>query len=144
MAEAQPIRESARLHRRDTRRHILLPAMAVALLLLVCIVGVLLMPRRAQVSAVSDFVLTILVLCPLALCFLPVTVLSIGAVFGMSRAHEAMKSPLYRLEDYSNAMVERTETMTERVNRQTINISARFGAVYKLLGTFEPSEDSDE
>ena len=76
---------------------------------------------------------------------LPITIVSVFAVFGMSRAHEAMKKPLYRLEDYSHSMVERTETVTGQVNQQTINISARFGAVYKLLGMFEtPEESADE
>lgn len=144
MAEAQPIRESARQHRRDTRWYIILPAVVVFLLLAVCLAAVLLLPRRAQVSFVSDFVLTIMVLCPMVLCFLPFTILSFAAVIGMNGAHEALKRPLYRLEDYSKVMVERTETVTEQVNRQTINISARFGAVHKLLETFEPPEETSD
>ena len=145
MAEAQAVRESARQHRRDMWRTIILPAAIIFLLVAACIAGVLLMPRRAQVSVVSDFMFTILMLCPLALCMLPITIFSVAAIFGMNRAHEAMKRPLYRLEDHSNSMVERVETVTGQVNQQTINISARFGAVYKLLGLFEtPEESADE
>jgi membrane protein implicated in regulation of membrane protease activity len=144
MAGAQPIRESVRQHRRDTRRYIILPTVVVFLLLAGGLGAVLVRLRWAQVSIVSDFALTIMVLCPMVLCFLPVTIISVVAVFGMNRAHDAMKRPFYRLEDYSKAMVERTETVTGQVNRQTINISARFGAVYKLLSILEPPEESSD
>ena len=144
MARAQSVRESARQHRRDSLRQIVVPILLVFLLLIAIVAGVLLLPRRAQVSLVSDFVLTILVLCPMVLCFLPVTILSVVAVFGLNRVHEVMKRPLYRLEDYSNVMAERTESVTSQVNRQTIQISARFGAVYKLLSIFEPPEETTD
>ena len=141
MAGGQSVRESARQHRRDTWWRIIAPTIIVFLLLMAILGGVLLLPRLAQVSIVSDFVLTILVLCPLVLCFLPVTILSVVAIFGLNRAHNALKRPLYRLEDYSKTMAERTESVTEQVNRQTIQISARFGALYKVIDKLEPPKD---
>lgn len=144
MVDSQLPRESVRQHRRDTRRHIILPAFFALLLIVICLVAVLLLPRRSQVSIVSDTMLTVFVLCPLAICFMPITILFIGAIFGMNRAHDALARPLTRLEDYSKTLTERTGVVTDQVNQQTINLSARLGVLDKLLDVFEMPKEDDE
>ena len=138
------IREPTRLHRRDTLRYIVLPIALVLLLIIVCLAGVLLMPRRVQVGTVSNVMLMVLMLCPAVICLLPVTIAAVVGVFGMNRVHDAVANPLKQLENRSATLAEKVESTTERINRKTIDVSARFGVVHKLLGTFEKPEDYHE
>lgn len=138
------IREPTRLHRRDTLRYIVLPMAGVLLLIIVCVAGVLLMPRRVQVGTVSNVMLMVLMLCPAVICLLPVTIGAVVGVFGMNRVHDAVANPLKQLENRSTTLAEKVESTTERINRKTIDVSVRFGVVHKLLGTFEKPEDYHE
>lgn len=129
-------------HRRETLRLVMLPMILVLIAVIACLVGVLLLPRRAQVSVVSDVMFTVLMLCPAVLCVLPITILTISAIFAMNRAHDAASGPLRRLEDMSARLAERAESSTDALNRQTIGISARLGFLYRLMSNLESDEDN--
>lgn len=144
----QQARASEIQHRRETRRWLLLPMILLALFILAGVVLVVLLARGAQggaqVSIVADLLLSVLMLCPLVLCMLPVTILLIGAVFGMNRVHSAAASPLRRLEDLSETLTQRTRSASATINQKTLDTSARLGFVYRLLGTFgEASNEED-
>ena len=128
-------------HRRDTWLWIIVPLGLLMLLVLAGVVVTVLLPHAAQKSVISNVMLIVLMLCPLAVCTLPLTIGMIAAVFGMNFAHTALAKPLRKVEGYSLMMTERTRTATERINQAAIDVSARFGFVYKLLDTFEEKSD---
>ena len=130
-------------HQRETLRLVILPMSLVVIAVVACLIGVMLLPRRAQVSVVSDVVLTVLMLCPAVLCVLPITILTISGILAMNRAHDAASGPLRRLEDMSARLAERAESSTDMVNRQTIGISARLGFLYRLMSKLESHEDNN-
>ena len=81
-------------HRRETIRYILLPMVGLSVLVLAGAVISLLLPGRLQVSLIADWLLTILFLCPLALCLFPVCILMVAAIVGMNKAHSAIANPM--------------------------------------------------
>ena len=105
---------------------------------------VVMLPRFAQKSLVADWMLAILMLCPLAICMLPLTIMLVASIFGLSRAHDALTGPLRKLDDYSQVMTQRTKQTADVVNQATIEASARLGFVHKVLGTFEEKSGIEE
>ncbi|MBZ0293537.1 MAG: hypothetical protein K8L99_13300 [Anaerolineae bacterium] len=132
-------------HRRETRRLILLPFALGLLLIIACVVVVLLLRRGSQVSLVSDLLVTIFMLCPAVLCMLPITILVIMSAFGMNQVHDLAARPLRQIESYSKLVSNKAAETSAQVSEKTINVSARFGAVYRLLNTFNrlPSSRSE-
>jgi hypothetical protein len=88
--------------------------------------------------------LIVMMLCPAVICLLPITILTLVGALGMSSVHSALARPLKKLEAQSTTLAEKAESTMERINRKTIDISARFGVVHKLLGTFEKPEEPHE
>jgi len=132
-------------HRRETIRGIVLPMLGVGTLILVGVIVVLLLPGRLQVSLIADWLLTILFLCPIALCLFPICILMVLAVVGMNRANQAAVNPLRRLENLSANLKDRAAQATDTINRQTINVSTRWAFIDRWLGIFDPpSSPSDE
>jgi hypothetical protein len=134
-------RPSQREHRRETLRFIILPFAGGVVLLLAGLTLVLLLPQRAQVSIIADWMSTVLILCPLTLCLFPLTAGLWIAVAGMNRLHAAAAKPLYRAEDLSRTLVERTAQTATIVNQQTINTSTRLAFINRLLSVFDPPSD---
>jgi high-affinity K+ transport system ATPase subunit B len=137
------MRESQKRHRRETWWRITVPTLLVVLLIGALVALVIVLPLRAQKSLVSDTMLTVLMLCPAAICLLPLTLLAVIAVFGMNQVHDKLAEALRRVEDYSELMVKKTEQGTDVINRRTIDVAARLAPVHRLLGFFE-DEGKDE
>jgi hypothetical protein len=139
--EASPnrARSAAELARqRDTLRFIILPMAGVGLLVVAGAVIIILLPERLQVSLIADWLLTILFLCPMALCLFPICILMIAAVVGMNRVHDSAAHPLQRLENLSVSVKERSEGAMDAVSRFVIEASVRFAFIERLLGIFDP------
>jgi hypothetical protein len=130
-------------HRRETWLHILLPFLGGILLVAVLLIMALLLPQRAQVSLVADWMLTIFVLCPLALCLLPIYLLMMVAAFGMNKVHDKAASPLKRLEILSRTLAEKTISASESLSRASISLGTRF-AFLDHIWEKSPSEESHE
>lgn len=147
MGSATDRQNSLRVHRREVRRQIILP-FAGGVLLIVALVVVAALQGRTPTSGVSTTMLTVLILCPLALCLLPVYLLLVMAVYGMNRAHSGIARPLRRAEAASLALRERTVSISDRLARQSINLNARFAPLDKLLfSAFDrpaQNEENDE
>ncbi len=141
---SQEPRASEVRHRRETLLLVILPLLLVLLLIIACVVGVLLLPRRDQVSIVSDVMFTLLMLCPAVVCILPVTIGVIAAVFAMNRAHDKAAGPLRRLEDLSLKLAQRADSSTDTINRRTIDFSARLGFLYRWMSVLEGDEDEHD
>ncbi len=124
-------------HSRDTFWMLFLPMLLLVLLVTAGVVVVALFPRRVQVGIVADWMFTVFMLCPLALCTLPITLLMIGAVFGLNRAHGAAARPLRKLTDHSTTLAQRAHSTANQINQRAIDTSARFGWLHRWLGVFE-------
>jgi hypothetical protein len=131
-------------HRRETIRYVILPFALVLLVVIVCLVGVFLLPLRAQVSVVSDVMLTVLMLCPAVVCMLPLAILMVSGVFAMNRAHDAAANPLRRLQAMSARLAARAESTGDTVNQQTIGLSSRLGGLYRFTAVLESDEGDDD
>src|SRR3982751_4009599 len=92
--------ESKKLHRRAVRLEILLP-FAGGLLLIILLVVIAAIAGKTPTSGVANTMLTVLMLCPMALCLLPVYLLLVVAVFGMNRVYNLIAKPLRQLQELS-------------------------------------------
>lgn len=126
------------VHRHETIRYIVLPFIGVGVVLIAGVLLVLLLPGRLQVALIADWLLTILVLCPLVICLFPICILMVAAVVGMNKAHDALANPLRRLENLSETVTYQVSKTTDAINRQTVNASARWAFVDHLLSFFDP------
>ncbi|MGQ9887201.1 MAG: hypothetical protein ACUVSX_01810 [Aggregatilineales bacterium] len=138
LSQPRPLRpDSKAQHLRETRRQILLPLLAGTLLIVVLVGVVLILPRRAQVSIISDFLLTLFVLCPAAVCLLPVTIGLLVAAFGAGRLHDSAAPPLRSLQARTAAMSDRTAALADAVNRRVVAYGGRLGAALRAFDAFE-------
>ena len=130
-------------HRRETWLFILLPFLGGTLLVLALFTLALLLPLRSQVSLVADWMVTVFILCPMAICLLPIYVLMMVAAFGMNKVHDKAASPLKRLEILSRTLMEKTITASESLSRASISLGTRFAFLDHIWGK-SPSEESHE
>lgn len=136
---------SEKLHRRAVRREIVLPFLG-GLLLIIVLMVVAFAAGRTPVSGVANTMLTILILCPMALCLFPIYLVLIVALVGMNRAHNSVAKPLRRLELLTISMRERSYAIADRMARQSINLNARFAPLDRLLfSAFDrPAQQEDD
>ncbi len=128
----------------DLLRWIILPIVGVGALVLAGTISVLLLPERLQVSLIADWLVSVMLLCPLAICLFPVCLLMVLAIVGMNRAHTAASRPLQRVELLSASLRDRTDNVADTVNRQTINASVRFAFLDRLLAIFDPPDSQPD
>jgi hypothetical protein len=124
--------DSQKTHRRAVRREILLP-FAGGVLLVIVLVVIAAAEGAIPTSGVANTMLTLLMLCPLALCFLPVYLLLMLAIVGMNRAHDGISRPLRQLEALTLTLRDRTYSLSDRAARVSINLNSRFAPLDKLL-----------
>ncbi len=132
---------SQQQHRRETILYLIVPMIVAGVLVLAGGVIAFLLPRRLQVSLISDWMLSVFVLCPAVLCLFGICMVLIVAVAAMNRLHELTTKPLDRLEDMSQTVAEKTAKVSEAVNQQTINVSSRFAFIDRFLSVFDIPED---
>jgi predicted PurR-regulated permease PerM len=132
--------EAKRLHRRDTRWRIMLP-LALAFLLIFTLFGLVAFPAesvwRLRASAISDFLVSLLVLCPLILCLFPVYLLTVLLAWWATRLHRGVQPPLERLQtslDQAGSQLQRT---AEMLSHKTIDWSAKLAPLLSLLSFFD-------
>lgn len=136
-------------HRQQTRWEIILPLAAAILVIVLCAAYVgsrAFLPtlnESNRVSLLADWMLLVFMLCPAVICMFPLAMLAVVSAIGMNKAHESLSGLLVKVEDASRLVETRTTSITEQVNQKTIAVSSRFGLIYKLLGTFESPESSE-
>ena len=133
-------------HRRDWQIQIVLPMAAGVVLLILALVAAMLLPRFVQVKAVSDFLVTILLLCPMAICLLPLAlVLTVGALY-MNRVHTGTQGLLGRLVTLSEKFSTRFDSAADTVAHKAIDISVKLAPIEKqVFGAFDrPSNTPNE
>lgn len=125
-------------HRRDVRLQILLPVAGGGLLLLIALIIALLLPQFKQVSAVSNFLTTLLLLCPLAICLLPLALILTVAALYMNRVHDGTAGLLGRLVTISEKVSTRFDSAADVVAHKAIDVSVKLAPVEKqLFGAFD-------
>ena len=136
----------AELHRRETRRQMILPfALAVMLVLAMFGVAALLdgpegMPR---VSIISNFLVSILIICPAIICLFPIYLLIVAAIYGANRLHDRTRSPLERLEKLAGDSADRLEGLTASVSKRAISWNASLAPILNLTRFFDSPEKTD-
>lgn len=113
-------------HRSETLREILLPAGIGLGVLVLAIVAVLVFGRReGQLSLIADFTASLLILCPLALCMLPLALgLAVGAV-AMNRVHGWVDIRLGSVVRGSFSLNRRIDGIMDKLGRFGVEFGAR-------------------
>lgn len=134
-----------RLERRQNRRTVFFPFLLLLLLVFI-IIGILLsLQTPTQVAVVSDFFVTLFVLCPLIICmFIPVVL--IFALMGLvNKLHSKSKSPLRRLEQWTYNIENRVEDWAGMVDSRVLDWAVRFAPIRRILTVFDaPSSESQD
>lgn len=136
-------RPSDRDRQRETLRYLLLPMVVALLVVLLGAAAVMLLPQRSQVSIIADWMMSVLVLCPVVICLFPVCVGLIVAIAAMNRLHDSAAKPLRRAEDWSRTLVDRTTKTTDIVNQRTVSVSSRFAFIDRLFSAFDAPTHGD-
>ena len=138
----QRVDETQKTLRREQRLRIWLPfgIGAAVLVLVVLIVG-----SMPNVSVVSNFVMTILLLCPVVICMLPLYFLLVIAVLGMNKVYNGAAKPLRSLERLTAQLSSRTTSLSDKLARQSINLNARVAPLTtRLEHAFDEGKDDHE
>lgn len=145
MAAAPPQRPTPlKEHRRQTRREIWLPALGGLLLVILMVVIAGLRPQGARTSLIADFMGTIFLLCPAAICLLPIYFVLAIAVGGMNRAHRGAITGLGKLENLSGRLLSSTTRVMDKTARASITVNARLAPLdRKVFSAFDRPEDRD-
>jgi hypothetical protein len=133
MGIERELEASRRRHVRDIWLKIVLPFVAGLLILVLLTALVSIMRSAAQISITADVLVTLLLLCPLALCTLPFSIGLMTLAVMSGRLHGYAKRPLRRGEALSLRMRQRTEVLGERIARASISLNARFAPVGRWM-----------
>lgn len=135
---------SARKHRRESRREIVLPVLGVGLaILLVTVLVVLVFPRQDdQTSIVSGVVLICLTLFPVILCLFLLYAALIASLYYTGRANRATARALRQTQVASRSLTDRVNTTADRANRLSIDFNARFSRFDPILKRFDRRDDT--
>ena len=118
-----------------------LPFIGAFVLLLVLVVSTAAFPDMRQTDLVANFLL-IFVLCPAILCFFPVYLLLVAAVYGMGRLNQGVAKPMMALERLTASVDARTSTISERVAKASITLNARLASIDRAV--FSKFDDHPE
>src|SRR5690606_41491797 len=82
---------------------------------------------------------------PILLCLLPIYVMVLLGVYGMSKLHDGTERPLRKLENLTESLAENIEAISQLVYDKTISFSGVFEPLNKLLTFFDaPSPPTRE
>jgi preprotein translocase subunit SecG len=129
----------------SSRRAVIRPFILTLLVMLAAVMGAALLPRGEQTGIIANLLLTVLILCPLALCLFPVYLLLMFMVIQLQRAHSAAAGGLSRLGHVSISMNSRVERILTRWTRRSIRFNSWFARLDRLaFGIFDrPQNETD-
>jgi len=131
--------------RRQTRRYVLFPFLLLIVVLILIVVIMMSLRTPTQVAVVSDFLVTLFVLCPLVICLFPLVMLMFFLIALMSKLHSGTKSPLRRIESWTHKAEQRVEKWTQLADNRILNWAVRLAPIHKILTIFdEPTPPSQE
>jgi high-affinity K+ transport system ATPase subunit B len=125
------------------RREVYLPLGLSSGVILICTIILLLLPTRAQVSLVTDWLWTFLVLLPLVICLIPLAIGAVVLVVAAARLPGMARRPLRRGQAAVQGASDRFSAVTEQIHNVLIDVSARLAAVESFVPLEEtPPEPS--
>lgn len=137
-------RPSEQQHRRDTLLQIVLPFLGAGLFTLLLLIIVLILPQRAQVSLVADLMVTVFVLCPIAVCLFPLYLGMVLLIYSLNKAHQAGAKQMVRVEDLSRTVTDKVIQTTDKLNRQSIALSALAAPLNRIWRVFDRPEEKHD
>ena len=112
-------------HRRESRREIWLPAaIGLGVLVVAALAAAFISTRYAELRLISNFVLTLLILCPAALCAFPLAIGLVIAAAGMNRAHDWSEDKVGAVNRVSYGLNRRIDAVMARLGRAGVDIGA--------------------
>ena len=119
---------------------VLLPFLFL-LTIVIAMIGIALSLRSpVQVAVLSDSMLTVLVLCPLAVLLFPIVILSFALIALVSRLQLRTRSPLRRLEALTATIEGSVEGWLGQVDGRVLDWAVRLAPLRQLLATFDPPD----
>ncbi len=109
------------------------PFALTLLVILAAMIGAALLPRGAQTSIIANLLLTVLILCPLALCLFPVYLLLMFTVFQLQRAHSGAAGGLARLGHVSASINSHVGRISTRWARRSIRFNSWFAGLDRVV-----------
>lgn len=140
---SSPKRMSALEKSRVESRRLIWRWLILAAFIVVAALGIsLVLQRAAQVSLIADFMLIVMVLCPMLLCFAPLAIGLWVAVFAMTRLDGTLSRQLDRLEGATQSLSDRTAKAGDALSRRSIGLSARFAILDRFFNATDTAEPS--
>lgn len=136
--------DSDELHRREAGRGITRPFLLIFSLILIMVVVVMLLPKRAQLSIVSDWMYLWLVLCPIVLCLLPLQIGLIAGVAAMHKFYKGSKNPLESLQDKYIGVLQRTHQFLDKTSQRAIDAQVKITPLLDMMETFDKTAGEPE
>lgn len=141
---SQSHRQTDNQSRRETFIYLIVPLMLTVVTVLLVILIILLLPNRLQVALIADWMTTLLILCPLALCGFLFAVIALVSVAFMSRSTTAVRKPIRRLAERTHSLADRVTKTTDSVNNVVVSGSSRFAYWERFLKVFDPPPKDDQ
>lgn len=133
---------------RKERRNMILVFVGALIALIVVAVIAGLLPRGTQTNIIANFFLTLIILCPMALCLLPFYLLLVFAVFNIGRLNTMAASGLAKANTLSTTTMHKTQTAAEGLAKRSIQFNLLFApldkAVFSLFDRPAHPSDSDD
>lgn len=133
--------ELDRLRRRRYRKSVILPFGFVLILVLAYIGIAVALPAPTQVAVLSNAALSLLVLCPAALCLFPFALATVVFVVLINRWQRGTMSPLRRLERWAAALESNADRWLGSIDERILNWAVAFAPVRQLLKSFDTLSD---
>ena len=111
----------------------------IGMLLIIEISPIALLPE--QVSIIGDIFITVLMLCPLVICGIPLY-LALGAgVFGLIRLDSGTRFRLRKIQHTSKQAQIKAENLSQSLAKQSIRVNTRAEFLRPLFRLFDRPED---
>ena len=133
-----------RARRNRFRRLAILP-FALVLAIGAAYLGIALSMRSpVQVAVLSNSTLTLLLLCPAALCLFPLVIISVALVALVNRWQRASVSPLRRLEAWTATLEDNADKWLGQIDERVLEAAVAFAPIRQLLRAFDTIADDEE
>lgn len=114
-------------------KSIWLPFIGGVLFIIVLVMVAATLPDARQTSLISNFLLTIFILCPVALCMLPIYVVLMAGVYGMISVNKHAAKPLIALERTTAKVAERTHKVGVQLAKASVTFNVKMTSVDRAV-----------
>lgn len=114
-------------------KSIWLPFIGGFLFIIVLVAIAATLPDARQTSLISNFLLTLFILCPVALCMLPIYLVLIAGVYGMISVNKHAAKPLIALERTTANIAERTHKVGVKLAKASITFNVKMTSVDRAV-----------